>query len=110
MQKILKIFLNAIPILFMVALIPLVKDDYPLTLFYVIIIIIALSIKRENNEYMIFIFGFIIMIIFEYFFISTGVEVFNRHSLFNIMPMWLPFLWGYGFIAIKRSVEILKYY
>jgi hypothetical protein len=24
------------------------------------------------------------------------------------MPLWLPFLWGYGFVAIKRSIEILS--
>lgn len=109
MQKAFKIFLNAIPILLMVGLIPYVKDDYPLTLFYIVTILIALSIKRENNEYLIFVFGFVIMTILEYFFISTGVETFKRHSLFGIMPIWLPLLWGYGFIAIKRSVQILDY-
>jgi hypothetical protein len=23
------------------------------------------------------------------------------------MPLWLPLLWGYGFIGIKRGVEII---
>jgi len=56
---------------------------------------------------LIFLFGFITMIVFEYLFVSTGVESFVRNSLLGIMPLWLPFLWGYGFVAIKRSVEIL---
>ncbi len=43
----------------------------------------------------------------EYFFISTGVETFIRNSLFGVMPLWLPILWGYGFIAIRRGVEAL---
>ncbi len=47
------------------------------------------------------------MIASEYVFCSTGVETFVRNSLFGLMPIWLPFLWGYGFIAIKRSVLIL---
>lgn len=53
-------------------------------------------------------FGFFIMFAFECLFISTGVEVFRRDSLFGIMPLWLPFLWAYGFVAIKRSIDILN--
>jgi hypothetical protein len=48
------------------------------------------------------------MIVSEYLFIKTGVETFNRTTLFGLMPLWLPFLWAYGFVAIKRSTEILS--
>ena len=91
----------------MIGLIPLVKNDYLLTLVYVGIIVVSLSIKRERNDISIFIFGFFIMIISESIFISTGVETFIQNSLFGIMPLWLPFLWAYGFVAIKRGVEII---
>lgn len=108
MQKSLKIFLNSIPILIMIGLIPLVKNDYLLTVFYFVIIVVSLKlIKFKKNDVIILLFGFIIMIVFEYIFISTGVETFIRNSLFGVMPLWLPFLWSYGFVAIKRSVEIL---
>lgn len=107
MSKINKIFLNSLPILIMIGLIPLVKNDYVLTLLCVVIIIISLVIKRTKNDLIILCFGFIIMIFFEYIFINTGVEIFIRNSLFGLMPLWLPFLWSYGFIAIKRSVQIL---
>lgn len=91
----------------MVGLIPFVKNDYELTLLYIIIIAGALIIKKEKNDLTIFTFGFVMMIISEYLFISTEVEIFIRNSLFGLMPLWLPFLWGYGFIAISRSVKIL---
>lgn len=107
MHKILQIFLNAVPILLMIGLIPFVASDYILTLLYVLIIVFALVLKRMPNDLLIFVFGFVVMIASEYLFISTGVETFNRITLFGIMPLWLPFLWGYGFVAIKRSVEIL---
>lgn len=107
MKKIYLIFLNAIPILVMIGLIPLVQNDYVLAILDIIVIIIALFIKLERNEITILIAGFFIMIISEYLFVSTGVETFVRHSLFGIMPLWLPILWAYGFIAIKRGVEIL---
>lgn len=107
-QKIYKIFIETIPVLIMIGLIPLIKSDYFLTLAYILIIAVALLIKYEKREYILFIFGFISMIIFESIFISTGVEVFERDSLFGLMPLWLPFLWAYGFVAIKRSVELLR--
>jgi hypothetical protein len=92
----------------MIALIPIIKDDYLLTVLYVIIIAVSLYIKKERNDITVFVFGFCIMIVSEYIFISTGVETFVRNSLFGLMPLWLPFLWGYGFIAIKRGIKILE--
>ncbi len=47
------------------------------------------------------------MIISEYLFIKTGVETFTRNSLFGLMPLWLPFLWAYAFVVIKRAIKIL---
>jgi len=108
MKKIIPIFLNTIPVLLMIGLIPLIKNDYILTLVYILIIVGALLIKKTPNDFMVLIFGFFIMIISEYIFISTGVETFQRNTFLGLMPLWLPFLWAYGFVAIKRSVEILN--
>ena len=107
MSKTIKIFLNIIPVFIMIGLIPIMQNDYVLTSVYVAIIILLFLIKREKNEPIIFVFGFLFMIVSEYFFISTGVEIFNRNSLFGLMPLWLPFLWGYGFVVIKRCIYLL---
>lgn len=107
-MKIRNIFLNSIPILIMIGLISVIENDYLLTLIYVVIIAVSLIVRLESKDILFLIFGFCIMIIFEYLFISTGVEILNRNSLFGLMPLWLPFLWGYGFVAIKRSVNILN--
>ena len=108
MNKAYQIFLNAIPILLMIGLIPFVPNDYILTLMYVIIIAVSLAFKRTPNDILVLAIGFVLMTLFEYLFISTGVETFNRNTLFGLMPFWLPFLWGYGFVAIKRSIETLN--
>lgn len=107
MSKILKIFLNIVPVFLMVWIIPFVSNDYTLTIVYAITIVILFLKKREKNELFIFVFGFLFMIVSEYFFISTGVEIFNRNSLLGFMPLWLPFLWGYGFVVIKRCGYLL---
>ncbi len=108
MQKIRQIFLESLPILLMIGLIPLVKNDFVLTGVYILVIVLSFYIKLLPKELLIFTVGFVLMIFSEILFISTGVEVFLRNSLFGLMPLWLPFLWGYGFVAIKRSVRVLE--
>jgi len=108
MNKILYIIFNAVPVALMIALIPFVGDDYILTGIYVAIIVIAFLVRREKNDLLVLVFGFFIMIASEYFFVSTGVETFRRNTLLGTMPLWLPFLWAYGFVAIKRAVELLN--
>ena len=108
MDKCTQIIVTALPIIVMVLLIPFIRNDYILTLIYSVFILGSLHFKREPRDVHIFIFGFFCMIFFETIFIRTGVETFLRTSLFGIMPLWLPFLWGCGFIAIKRGVMILN--
>jgi hypothetical protein len=108
MKKIIPIFANAVPIFFMIGLIPFVRNDYLLALVYVVVIAISFAIKKIRNDLLVFVFGFFIMLISEYVFVSTGVETFTRNSLFSIMPVWLPVLWAYGFVAMKRAIKILE--
>ena len=91
----------------MIGLIPVVNNDFLLLGFYFLIIAISLWVKREPKDLVVLIFGALILTVSEAIFISTGVETFNRVSLFGLMPIWLPLLWGYGFVAIKRSVLAL---
>ena len=107
-DKILFIFLNTIPIILMIVLIPSVENDYSLTGVYAVIIVSSLVIRYEKNDAHFLIAGFFIMLFSEYLFISTGVETFNRNSLLGIMPLWLPFLWSYPFVAIKKIINILN--
>ena len=93
----------------MVSLIPVFLNDYILTLVDIIIILLTMKlIKANRKDKIVLISGFIVMTISEYFFIKTGVEVFKRQTLLGLMPLWLPFLWAYGFVAISRSVRILE--
>ncbi len=93
----------------MVALISLVQNDYVLALCYVVISFVCWKIfKLKKDDLVVYLFGLVAMTVSEYFFIHTGVETFARVSLFGIMPLWLPFLWAYGFVTIKRTVSILE--
>ena len=106
-DRVFKIFLNTIPVIVMVALIPVLSNDYALTGAYLAIIAAALLIRYEKRDILFFSFGLVTMTIAEYLFISTGVETFRRNSLFGLMPLWLPILWAYAFVAMKRAIIIL---
>ena len=107
-NRLVKILIQAIPIILMIILIPIIENDYLLASIYLIIIGGALSIKYEKRDYIFLIFGFCVISISEYLFIQTGVESFNRKSLLGVMPIWLPLLWAYAFIAIKRGIDIIR--
>jgi hypothetical protein len=108
MKKIKKIFIISLPILVMIALITAIENDYILAFIYAVIISWSLQImKAGRKDYLVLVFGMVAMTIFEYIFVSTGVETFARNSLLGLMPLWLPLLWGYGFVAIKRSADYL---
>lgn len=107
MHKTWEILLNAIPVALMIGLIPVVSDDYFLALIYLLIASISFAVKREEHDYLSYAFGLIAITISEYFFIQTGVETFVRNSFFGIMPIWLPLLWAYAFVVIKRSLRVL---
>jgi hypothetical protein len=91
----------------MIGLIPLIQNDFVLAGTYGMFIAVTLIIKREKNDLIFLTFGFVGLFCSEYVFILTGVETFIRHTLFGIMPFWLPFLWAYAFMIIGRSIRIL---
>ncbi len=108
MKKVKNILINSIPILVMIGLIPLVKNDYILTLLFIGIILLAFFVHRRKYDVLAFFVGFFLMTIAEYLFIKTGVEIFLRNSLFGVMPLWLPFLWGYGFVSMKHIEQTIS--
>ncbi len=107
-NKMMRIFYNVVPVILMIALIPIITNDFILTGVYILIITISFLIKYDKKDFVFLVFGFFIMALSEYFFISTGVEIFVRNSLFGLMPFWLPFLWAYVFVVMKRSIIILS--
>jgi hypothetical protein len=106
-EKVLAIFLSIVPIILMIGIIPLFENDYFLVGVYVAIIATAFVIKYERKDYLFFVVGFFLMLFFEYFFVMTRVETFVRNGLFGLMPVWLPVLWAYSFVAMRRVVTIL---
>jgi len=104
-----RITIIALPVFLMIALIPYVQNDFTLAGIYILIIAIS-AIRYTRKDLIFLIFGFCMLLVAEYFFILTGIEVFERRTLLGVMPAWLPLLWAYIFVAIKRSVLIFEKY
>ena len=101
--------MRAFPVFCMIGLVPFVQNDYLLTgIFIAVIAISAIRYTREDFVYLVF--GFCMLLIGEYFFLLTGVETFSHRTLLGVMPLWLPFLWAYIFIAMRRSVILFQRY
>lgn len=98
---------EAVPLLIMLALIPLVADDALLFGVYLGVIVVSITMRRRRYDVLAFVLGAIIMTFAELLFLTTGVETFMRDSFLGVMPLWLPLLWGYGFVAIKRVLATL---
>ena len=91
----------------MIIFIPFLRNDYVLVLAYALIIIFSFAVNYEKKDILFFLFGFVAMTVSEYFFIKTGVETFERKSLFGVMPLWLPILWAYVFVVMRRAISII---
>jgi len=107
LAKLGSIFLYLIPIILMIGLIPFIKNDYLLAAIFASCILALLSYKREKHDVLVLCLGFVLMTFFEYVFVSTGEETFARETFLGVMPLWLPFLWGYSIVSMKRCLRIL---
>ena len=107
MKHYLQIVFYAAVVVIMLALVPVIKNDFALTGIYMVFNLSAVVFKKERSDFMFLAVGFFGLILGEYFFVSTGVETFNRNSLFGIMPLWLPFLWSFIFLSMKRVFWLL---
>src|SRR3989338_2011519 len=104
-----RVVATAFPVFFMIALVPYVLNDYVLAGIYILIIAIS-AFRYTRKDFIFLVFGFFILLLGEYFFLLTGVEVFERRTLLGVMPIWLPFLWSYIFVTMKRSVALFDRY
>lgn len=103
-----KIFLELIPIFIMFIFIRLfLMNNLILTSLMIITIIISLFVKYEKKEYILMIAGAVLMTLIEILFVNTGAEKFTNPLFFGI-PVWLPIIWAYGLVVMKRIVLLLN--
>ena len=110
LKQLSKIFLETLPILFGILLSYLFwRNNLLLFVIYLVLTSGLVYFHKDKTEYIIFVYGVIIGAIVEI--IGTqvsGYQSFTKPDFAGI-PMWLPIVWGYGFVAMKRIGIIIKY-
>lgn len=109
MKKLRKILLETSPILFGIILAYLFwRNSILLSLIYSTLALGLIYFHKDKTELFIFIYGILIGAIVEV--IGTQIsryQSFSTHEFFGI-PLWVPIVWGYGFVAMKRVGFVLQ--
>jgi hypothetical protein len=98
-----------IPLFFLPFIFLLVKNEMLITLVFVVLLVLTFLIKYEKGEWKILLFGILLGIFLE----LAGDVVFKlqfwENASFFGIPFWLPLMWGYEVVFVRRiSVWLLK--
>lgn len=109
MNKLSKIFIETLPILLGVLLTYLFwQNNVLLFIIYLVLTLGLIYLHKDKTEFVIFAYGILIGAIIE----TIGTQISGYQSFtkpdFDGIPMWLPVVWGYGFVAMKRIGFTLK--
>lgn len=102
-DAIVKIFLETVPILIGVVLTYFFwKNNFLLTVLFAALLAATLKIKYYPGDLFALLYGSAIGFALEVF--QTSVAKFHSFSNpdFLGIPVWMPFVWGYGFMLMKR--------
>ncbi len=80
----------------------LIKQEYFISLALILFLLTSLKFSKEKNEWEIFVLGYAVGFLMEYIGIYFYKLQYWEQAHFFGMPLWLPILWGIGFIYIRR--------
>lgn len=109
MKKSWQIFIETLPILLGIILSYLLwRNSMLLFLVYLILTVGLILWRRDKKEFIIFGYGILIGFIVE----TIGTQISGYQSFtepdFLGIPLWLPIVWGYGFVAMKRIGDAIS--
>ena len=101
------VLIQLLPLFLVLGLFLFTQKELFIVIGMVLLIGLSFAIKYYANEWKLLLAGIILGFVFE---IGGDLiykaQYWNNASLFGI-PFWLPLMWGYGFIFIRRIGNIL---
>lgn len=109
MDKLLKVSLETLPIILGIFLSYLLWQNTVLLFLVYLTLTLGLTyLHKDKQEFIIFAYGIFIGTLVEVAGTQvSGYQSFTKPDFLGI-PIWLPVVWGYGFIAMKRIGIILS--
>lgn len=109
MLKLRLIFLETLPILAGIVLSYFFwQYGFLLAVIYLTVTLLLIYRHGDKTEFIIFLYGVALGLLVE----TVGTSVSGYQSFakpdFAGIPVWLPIVWGYGFVAMKRVGFALK--
>lgn len=102
-EAMVKISLETVPILIGIVLTYFLwENNLLLTVLFLALLAALLAIKRYPGDIFALIYGSVLGFALEVF--QTSIAKFHSFSNpdFLGIPMWMPLVWGYGFMLMKR--------
>ncbi|HIJ99711.1 TPA: hypothetical protein H1011_02715 [archaeon] len=89
----------------------IVMAELLILLTIVVLLLANFAVRYERNEWKVFVLGTIVGFTMEWagdalYHQFTWKQTFVDQTLFG-MPLWLPALWGYGFVMMRRIGNVL---
>lgn len=101
------IIVEILPLFFALGVLLLIGNELLMTAVIIAIVLISFKIQYKKNEWKLFFIGLILGLSFELFGDAIyKLQTWQQTSLFGL-PLWLPVLWGYGFVIIRRIGNII---
>ena len=102
-----EVLIELIPFLLALIIAFYVKQEIAITIILAAVLLISFKMKYHKKEGLLLFTGIITGLIFEIsgnFFYK--LQYWSSGSIYG-MPLWIPLLWGYGFILIRRIGNII---
>lgn len=101
------LFIQIILLICSILLVGLIKQEILVTISLLVFLIISFFLEYHKGEWGLFFTGIIVGIALE----LGGDLIFPLQSwesgLFFGIPLWLPILWGYAFVFIRRIGKLI---
>ena len=101
-----KPLLHSIILLLIFAIIFIIRNEIFIAIILLVFLIITFKIKYFKGEWALFILGVILGSIIELGGGPYKLQYWEQGSLLGI-PIWLPIIWGIGFIYIRRIGNLI---
>jgi len=88
-------------------LVMLLRDELAITAIVLLAIIVLFNIRYAKGEFFLLLLGILSGVIIEIGGDTVyHLQYWSQGSFFGI-PIWLPLLWGYGFVLIRRLGDLI---
>ena len=107
-DKVKDLLIQTIALFLILFLFIITHNEAIITISIIVLMAIMFKIKYHKGEWLFFISGAVIGFLFEASAdLIFKLQYWENATLLGLFPIWLPLMWGYGFIFIRRLGNLI---